>query len=95
VDIAEICIKTLADSIKGLLARFADHQGVSVKYHKTEPRILFSMVTQDRFVIEIDYDINSTSKEYIHRMVGDLLAKLEQSRQARHSSPIIIAGASN
>lgn len=83
-------VKDLADSIKRLLARWADKKGVTVQYHRTEARILFNLKTEDGMVIEVDYDINQTSKEYISDMIKNILCTLSQRRKERHDSPIII-----
>lgn len=83
-------VKDLADALKGLLSRFANEKGVEVKYHNTEPRILFKLKTPDNLVIEIDYDINQTSRAYIDGMLENILSTLNQRRKERHESTIII-----
>jgi hypothetical protein len=84
-------VKDLSDAIRGLLSRFANEKGVSVKYHKTEPRMKFSLMTTDKMVIEVNYDINRTSKEYIDGMLLNVMTTLNKRRKERQESVIIIA----
>lgn len=83
-------VKDLADAMKNLLSRFANEDGVSVKYHTTEPRMKFKLMTPDKMVIEIDYDINKTSKDYIDGMIFNTVSTLNQKRKERQESAIII-----
>lgn len=80
----------LANALKGLLARFANKDGVDIKFHKTEPKLKIEFMTEDKFVIRLDYDINETSKEYINNMLSSLITNLEGKRKERHDSPIIL-----
>jgi hypothetical protein len=83
-------VKDLADALKALLARLANDDGVEVKYHKTEPRLRFNLMTPDKLVIEVDYDINQTSEEYINGMLANILTTIEARRKERQESTIII-----
>jgi len=83
-------VKDLADGIQKLLERFADKKGVKVMFHKTEPRIRFDLITDDKIVIEVDYEINKTSKDYIDAMLQNIIQATNQRRKERHESTIII-----
>lgn len=84
-------VNDLAESIKGLLVRFADDKGVSVQFHKKEPRMRFTWRTHDGLGCEIDYDINQTSRQYIDEMIQGLVQRIEGKRKERHESPIILS----
>ncbi|KZZ72412.1 hypothetical protein A3765_28470 [Oleiphilus sp. HI0130] len=84
-------VNALAEKLKDLLARFADKDGVSVLFHKTEPRMRFNWKSDDGIGCTIDYDINQTSEEYINNMISALMIKFDAHRKKRHESPIIIA----
>lgn len=93
MDVTDVCLKSLADAIQGLLGRFANADGVRVQYHTEKPRMLFTLKTNDGFVIEVDYDINKTSPEYINQMISGVIIKLDKVRKERHESPIIVTSA--
>lgn len=83
-------VEDLASGIKGLLSNLANEKGVDVKFHKTEPRIKFNLMTHDKLVIEVDFDINKTSKDYIDGMLQNILLTIARRRKERHESTIII-----
>lgn len=93
--IKERQVQSLVYRLKELFGRWANKDGVIVKYHKREPRVMFKMMTDDKLVIEIDYNINETSKEYIDNMIQKILVTIEARRKERHQSPIIIATGAN
>ncbi|WP_417518741.1 hypothetical protein [Marinobacter sp.] len=81
---------SLVDALKELLGKWADHNGVTVKYHRTEPVLMLSLRTPDDLAIEVTYHINHTSKAYIDNMVQGIREHLFNERQARHHNPIIV-----
>lgn len=83
-------LDSLVSALKELLGKWADRQGVSVKYHRTQPLLMLSLKTPDKLAIEITYDINKTSKEYIDNMVAGIRDQVMRERQERHFNPIII-----
>ena len=96
MDVKEMGVKSLAEAIQGLLGRFADEEGVQVRFHTKLPRLLFVLKTKDRLAIEVDYEINKTSPEYINEMIGGVIRGLDAKRKERHESPIILtSGALN
>lgn len=83
-------IEALKQKLIGLFSRWADKDGVSVKFHETQPRMLIKFKTKDNLVAEIDYDINQTSKEYIDNMIIKMLTTFDARRKERQESQIII-----
>lgn len=83
-------LDSLVTALKTLLGKWADREGVTVKYHRTQPLLMFSLKTEDKLAIEITYDINKTSKEYIDNMVMGIREQVMCERQERHRNPIII-----
>ena len=83
-------LNSLVDALKNLLGKWADKEGVTVKYHKTEPRLLFHFRTPDNFGIKIDYDINQTSREYVDNLILGIRQDLLVKRRERHENPIVI-----
>lgn len=76
--------------VEHIFKKWANRDGVTVQYHKTMPLVQFKFMTDDKVVIEITYDVNKTSKEYIDNMVQGIREHVFQVRQERHRNPIIV-----
>ena len=83
-------VKDISDAVKGLLSRWANKDGVDVMYHKAEPRIKFKLMTEDKIVIEVDFNINKISKSYIDGMIMCIRETILARRKERHENAIII-----
>ncbi|WP_328186917.1 hypothetical protein [Marinobacter sp. OP 3.4] len=84
-------LDSLVDHLKRhIFAKWANRDGVQVQYHREKPLIQFKCVTDDKVVIEVTYDINQTSKEYIGNMVQGIRDHVVRVRQERHRNPIIV-----
>lgn len=81
---------SLVDALKRLLGHWADDQGVDVKFHRAEPVLMLSLRTPDDIAIEVVYQINNTSQEYIDNLVQGIRQKVFDERQERHNNPIIV-----
>ena len=84
-------ISSLIDSLKELLGRFANEDGVEVQYNTQQRNwIRFRFLTPDRIGVVVTYDVNQTSKEYIDRMVHNMRTYIDNQRRERHDNPIIV-----
>lgn len=89
-------VNSLVEHLRGLLARFADKNGVKVEYNRARRHMIrFKLRTEDDIPLVITYDLNETSKSYIRNLVIGIQEKLRETRKARHDSPIIIQSAAN
>lgn len=84
-------INSLVDHLKThIFSKWANRDGVQVKFHRDKPLIQFFCVTDDRVAIEVTYDVNKTSQEYISNMVQGIRDHVVRVRQERHRNPIIV-----
>lgn len=83
-------VNDLAHALKGLLSRFANDKGVTVKYHESKPLIRFQFKTTDDIPLVITYDINETSKDYIDSTISGVQKAIMDERKKRNQSSIII-----
>jgi len=95
----------LIEKIKDLLARFASKEladekackrtGVLVKYNtKDRSKIAFVFHTADKISVQIVFDLNQTSREYLLGMVGGVKRHIQEKRQERSKHVIEIPNAS-
>lgn len=86
-------INSLIESLKGLLSRFADKNGVSVEFNRSKRHMIrFVFDTPEGFAIKVPFDLNQTSKDYINSMMTRLGERLDDAKKQRHTSPIIVSG---
>lgn len=84
-------LNSLVDHLKAhIFAKWANRDGVQVQYHREKPLIQFKCVTDDLIGIEVTYDINQTSQDYISNMVQGIRDHVLRVRQERHRNPIIV-----
>lgn len=84
-------LNSLVDHLKRhIFAKWANRDGVQVQFHREKPLIQFKCVTDDKVAIEVTYDINQTSPEYITNMVQGIRDHVVSVRQERHRNPIIV-----
>ena len=71
---------------------YRDDLGVAVLYSRTRNGIVrFRLVTADEYRLDIDYDVNATSRRYIDEMMDHLMIDLERKRaEEQRSSRIIL-----
>ena len=84
-------IREVIEALKGTIGRFANDDGVQVLYHKVQrSRVMFRFRTPDNIGMDIDFDLNELSEDYVYNMIDAMRDKLFEVRKARHNNPIII-----
>ena len=79
-------LSRFADKDKGRRAGITDDTGVRARHSTKRNGIVeFSFITQDEFLVPIEYDLNRTSKDYIAGMVGEVTRQINEAREAEQA----------
>lgn len=75
-------LSRFADKDKGRHAGITDDTGVRARHSTKRNGIVeFVLITQDEFLIPIEYDLNQTSKDYIAGMVAEVTRQINAARK--------------